>query len=47
MKKEQQPQKEKSSQKKSFAADQKHFMTSLSQMKTEHWELSQFLIQDT
>ena len=47
MKKEQQPQKEKSSQKKSFAADPKHFMTSLSQMKTEHWEVSQFLIQDT
>ena len=47
MKKGQQLQKEKSSQKKSFAADPKHFMTSLSQMKTEHWELSQFLIQDT
>ena len=36
MKKGQQLQKEKSSQKKSFAADPKHFMTSLSQMKTEH-----------
>lgn len=47
MKKGQQLQKEKSSQKKSFAADPKHFMTSLSQMKTEHWEVSQFLIQDT